>query len=123
MAYYYTFSVKENNYQIREIIKYMKEKYREYEWFHPFFNDLFMLDTAELNGILELKSEELEFMYAGDLSIFDLSIKFPESVFCMRYSWDGLDFEVDYFKKGKIQRCIAIITFDEYDENKLEEME
>ena len=97
MAYCYTLSVNESNYKIREIIKYMKIKNRECEWFYHFYNDLFMLDTAELNGILELKSEELEFMYIYD-DIFILSMQFPESVFSMRHSWD------------------------EYDESKLEEM-
>ena len=121
MAYYYTFSVKESNDKIKEIVKYMKTKNRECEWFYPFFNDLFMLDTAELHDKLELKSDELELMYVYH-DIFELSRQFPESVFCMRNSDDGLDFELDYFKNGKIQRCVAIITFDEYDESKLEEM-
>lgn len=54
-----------------------------------------------------------------DLKVF--SLKHPDTLFQLEGEGEESDdIWIKYFKNGKIQKCYANITFDEYDESKLE---
>ena len=51
----------------------------------------------------------------------EFSLKYPDTVFLIHGEGETNDDLWDcYFKNGKVQMCGAIITYDPYDENKLE---
>ena len=53
-----------------------------------------------------------------DMKIF--SEKFPTVIFKLQGAGEDMgDLWVKYFKNGKMQKCIAIISYEEYDESKL----
>lgn len=61
--------------------------------------------------------------YDWDSDISELSRKFPNVIFQMHGTGDSAEDLWDaYFLNGKIQRCPAIITYDEFDPSKLEEV-
>jgi hypothetical protein len=58
--------------------------------------------------------------YKHEEDIAKISKKYPDVVFTLKGEGEEAgDIWVKYFKNGKIQRCQAKITFDEYDETKL----
>jgi hypothetical protein len=71
-----------------------------------------------------VKSQKLTNIYKKLLSydeMLDLSKQFPETVFCLYGEGEGSeDMWYTYYKNGKLQHCPAKITFDVYDESKLE---
>lgn len=59
--------------------------------------------------------------YAHDKDLLAFSKKYPEWLFILGGEGEESgDMWVHYFLDGKIQKCPAKITFDEFDKNKLE---
>ncbi len=62
--------------------------------------------------------------YEHEESMIELSKDNPDIIFKLEGQGDiNDDMWIKYFYQGKIQRCEAIITFDEFDLNKLENLE
>ncbi len=58
--------------------------------------------------------------YDHEVDMRRLSAQFPDVLFTLNGSDENNeDIWIEYYKGGKMQRCPAIITFDEYDESKL----
>lgn len=58
--------------------------------------------------------------YDADEHLAIFSKKYPEKVFCLHGEGEEpLDVWKTYYKNGKMQHCPAIITFEQFDENKL----
>lgn len=74
-------------------------------------------DYAEWNSCFE--GEIKWYDHTDDM--IDYSLKYPNLIFkLMGRGEEEDDIWVKYFKNGKFQYCRAKITFDEYDETKLE---
>ena len=59
--------------------------------------------------------------YDSDANMKEYSLQYPETVFLLEGEGEeNDDVWKKNFKNGKMQECYAIITFDEYDETKLE---
>lgn len=59
--------------------------------------------------------------YDHEEEMKDVSKKFPDVLFTLEGEGEESDdIWKKYFKNGKMQSCYAKITFDEYDESKLE---
>lgn len=59
--------------------------------------------------------------YECDYDMLELSKQFPNELFILKGSGEEQgDLWINYYKNGKRQTCVAKITFDEFDENKLE---
>ena len=59
--------------------------------------------------------------YNHEQDIKELSLLYPDCVFTLYGDGDDSeDMWYKYFKNGKMQACYANITYDEYDEKKLE---
>jgi hypothetical protein len=59
--------------------------------------------------------------YGHEEDMKKLSLKFKDTVFCLRGEGEeNKDMWYKYFKNGKMQECYAQITFEEYDESKLQ---
>lgn len=58
--------------------------------------------------------------YEHETDMIDISKEYPNVVFTLKGEGEESgDVWRKYFKNGKIQRCHAKITFDDYDESKL----
>lgn len=90
--------------------------------------------SPDLPEILEAMEEEDGTFYALDegadsckwyeheSDMCELSRRFPDALFELRGEGEESgDIWRKYFKNGRIQRCSAQITFDPFDESKLEE--
>ena len=89
-------------------------------------------DNDLLTKIIE-EDEELSRMFDEDGESYDeykwydheaemmyLSKNYPDVLFTLKGEGEEAgDLWFKHFKNGKIQRCPAIITYDEYDESKL----
>ena len=65
--------------------------------------------------------EESNRWYSYKKDMKEFSLKYPDVLF--KLSGEGEDSEdiwIKYFKNGKMQECKAKITFDDFDESKLE---
>ena len=59
--------------------------------------------------------------YNHEQDIRELSLAYPDYVFTLYGDGDDSeDMWYKHFKNGKMQACYAKITYDDYDENKLE---
>ena len=84
-------------------------------------------NETEINDYMEDNSEKFYGLgedsykwYDHEESMKELSVKFPDIVFALYGEGeDNEDIWYKYFKNGKMQECMAIITFNEYDESKL----
>lgn len=102
MGYYteYTLDIIDKNY-----------KYNEEEILH------------ELEIISEYSDQFLEPIkwYEHEENMLKLSRRYPDIVFKLKGIGEEFpDIWIKYFKNGKMQKCIAKIMFDDYDESKLE---
>lgn len=82
---------------------------------HTILNEIINNDFKDYNPF-----EEACKWYDWESDMINLSKKYPNILFCL----DGNGEEDEdlwrcYFKDGKSQFCKAIISYDEYDENKL----
>lgn len=69
-------------------------------------------------GYPMFEEENKWYDYQQDMK--EYSLKYPELIFKLEGQGEqNEDIWKCYFKNGKMQECIAIITFDEYDESKL----
>ncbi len=58
--------------------------------------------------------------YEHDENLLEFSQQYPKAVFKLTGEGEeSQDLWVKYYKNGKMQRCQAIISFEEYDESKL----
>lgn len=118
---YYTLETIENKYKVFDIISYMKEQYDnssecKYYAFQYEFESLLEDDYATY---FELYSDECKW-YEHDEEMIELSLKFPDTVFCLHGEGEESgDIWNKYYKNGKSQYCPARIVYDEYDETKL----
>lgn len=58
--------------------------------------------------------------YEHEVDLKEYSAKFPNQLFRLRGEGEEpLDVWIKYFKNGRMQRCPAKVTFDDFDEFKL----
>ena len=81
-------------------------------------NNTYLLDEDVYD--LELGLTDTYKWYDYDEEMLELSKQFPETVFCLYGDGEeSMDVWYKYYKNGKSQYCPAKVTFDEYDESKL----
>ena len=124
MGYYtrHDLSVMNNKgkYTISQIVSYMEKKYTQNDWFYPFEYQLVELLFDEERANFTLEEDDMSKWYEHDEEMRELSKQFPEIVFRLHgIGEENGDEWYCYYKNGKKQICPAIITFDDYDENKL----
>jgi len=80
-------------------------------------------DFGGLNYAIDVYGEYYESVkwYDHEDDMKKLSLKFPDVIFKLHGEGENSGNLWDkYFKNGKMQTCYAVITFDDYDESKLE---
>ena len=123
MGYYTRFELttKNNKYKVSEIATYMKKVCLKDGKYYPFKYELddYLFDEDVYDLEFDMTDECKWYDY--DQEMLELSRQFPETVFCLYGDGEeGMDVWYKYYKNGKSQYCPAKVTFDEYDENKLE---
>ncbi|PFE80041.1 hypothetical protein CN333_00155 [Bacillus thuringiensis] len=113
MGYYTAHTLDAKNVDISEILSDLREKMEAGSL--DFHTDIFY--AVNTNG--EYYNETKWYDHETEMSA--ISRLYPDVIF--ELSGEGEesgDLWRDYYKNGKIQRCPAKITYDEYDESKLE---
>lgn len=121
MGYYtnYSLSIEKNEFNTKDIFSYIKEQYKTHNKFYPFAYCFEYYEGKEISSI-DFNGEYAKW-YDHDDEMLELSKQFPETVFCLYGEGEASeDMWYTYYKNGKLQHCPAKITFDEYDESKLE---
>jgi hypothetical protein len=122
MGYYTTYelSTKGNKYKVSDIVSYMSKKYHSDSYSYYAFQYEFKDNIKdESTSDFELYGEQCKW-YEHDEEMIELSLRFPETVFCLYGEGEESgDIWYTYYKNGKTQYCPAKIVFDEYDESKL----
>ena len=121
MGYFTSFSLTTENKvcNAKDIISYMEERYKKEDKFYPFAYSFEYYGDRDISDISF--SGDCAKWYDHDDDMLELSKQFPETVFCLYGEGEySEDMWYTYYKNGKMQHCPAIITFDKYDESKLE---
>lgn len=123
MGYYSTFRLSTHENSKVNLASFFKEIKNSnfYEIFDSDIdNEIEDIESEQIEDSFSLDSSDEFKWYDANDDLKEFSKKFPETVFQLdAVGEDGERWRV-YFKNGKCQEAPAIITFDEYDENKLE---
>jgi hypothetical protein len=93
-----------------DMIEMVENKLAELKFESVFFYDNLLYDEL---------TDEIKW-YDGDEQTLKMSKLFPDIIFAVYgIGEEKEDIWWHYYKNGKMQKCPAIMTFDEYDENKL----
>jgi hypothetical protein len=88
---------------------------------YDILNDIIESDMDTFYG-LDTDGSTLDSVkwYSHEEDMKRVSLKYPDLVFKLRGEGEEAgDMWIHYYKNGKVQKCEAKITFDEFDENKL----
>lgn len=108
-------------YKIEDIIRYMKKQHKKEDAYYPFKYDFEDLEYDEARSDFEFDLSDGWNWYNHETEMLDLSREFKDVVFVLYgEGHNNGDMWYKYFKNGKMQSCPAKITFDDYDESKLE---
>lgn len=103
---YYTLSIHEGDLDITRALLTLEE----------------ISDYKVVNGIMHENGEAWDSVkwHEHEEEMKELSKLFPDVVFCLYGEGEeDNDLWYKYFKNGLVQRCPAIITFDEFNEDKM----
>lgn len=122
MGYYtrYKLSTIDNKHKASDIAYYMKKEAHKAEKYYPLEHcfDKYLFEEKIID--FEMCSDECKW-YEHHEEMIELSNHFTETIFCLYGNGEeNGDTWYRYYKNGKSQYCPAKITYDEYDESKLE---
>lgn len=127
MGYYTWFEMDvqehKGKYTVNDIIKYLRNSMNEHpDKFYPFRETIEDAEEDDSDAsYFGMTCDESSKWYGHDRDMLELSKAFPEIVFCLHGEGSiNDDMWNNYYKNGKMQHCKAIITYEEYDESKLE---